>query len=331
LSTVAALAMLALTRLLDPMAEFLLLNACLVAYLAAIAFRTAPNRGEALIWAAIGTFSYPLLIAAMRGNLYAGLTGLLLIDALLLGVSRRAPIRVAFLLAIACNIRPNAIVFAIPLLAWYWPQRWRFSIALGGFGLAILGASALAAHALYPAYTLTSLRAGIQAYYLLYAVHYYGLAYGSTLNGAFQILADGWRPGLDRAAMLISLTIALAGTMLYALRRIGDVGLIFLIMAAYTLGSTVLADYHLIIFLVVPMALAAQPVRPDGLEARRMMLVAACLMLAPKNYIFWAHRLSLQVVLNPTVLLCVSLAVIAGALQRERAASGRSPLLPASA
>jgi hypothetical protein len=328
-SSVAAMVMLALTRWFDPMIEFLLLNACLAIYMAAIAFRTASSRGEALTWAAIGTFSYPMLIAAARGNLHAGLTGLLLIDALLLGLSRRAPIKAAFLLAVACNVRPNAILFALPLLAWYWPQRWRFSIALGTFGLAILGASAVAAHALYPAYTLASFRAGLKAYYKLYAVHYFGMAYGSTLYGALKVAVDGWRPGLDKVAMLVSLMIALGGYALYLLRRIGDVGLIFLIMAGYTLGSTVLADYHLVIFLCIPIALAAESTRRDSEDARRIMFIAACLMLTPKNYVFWAERLSLQVVFNPMVLLCVSLAVIAGSLQRDRAGISRSAPLPA--
>lgn len=69
-------------------------------------------------------------------------------------------------------------------------------------------------------------------------------------------------------------------------------------------------------FLLVPLSLAAVVYAPDehGTIVRAVVLVAVCLVLAPKNYVFYGHigrPASLQIVLNPAILLAAALLVLA--------------------
>ena len=315
LSTVIALLTVQALRFVDAVTLFLLLCAGLLAYWIQIVRRFARTRGERLAWIALGAIAYPTLMTLSRGNLFAGLTGLLLIHALLLGLRRQSPIFVAILLALAVNIRPNAILFGGPLLLFYWQTRWRFGIALTIAGFAIAGLTLLAAIHFYPGYSLASFRSALAAYYRLYVIGFWGLAYGSSLFGALKILI-GYRPGLDGATMLVALVIALWGLLARALGRLGDAAILFITAAAYVLGSNVIGDYHLGVFLIVPIAIALQP--KAGPQDRVLILVS-CLMLAPKNYGFiqpiWLSA-SLQIMLNPLFLLATALTVL---MTREQA------------
>jgi hypothetical protein len=103
--------------------------------------------------------------------------------------------------------------------------------------------------------------------------------------------------------MAILAVVALLGW----IRRLTPTQMIFLTAAAYTLGSSVIADYHLLVFIAVPLALA-RSVRLET-PGDRIALVASCLMLAPKHYVFRGD-ISSQVLLNPLILLGASLAIL---------------------
>jgi hypothetical protein len=306
-------------RFIDPVLLFLALLAGLLLWWAAVAFRFAQSRAEALAWVGLGIICYPVLFMASRGNLHAGLTALLLVQALMLGLQRRAPVVAAILLAVAVNIRPNAILFAAPLLAFYWPQKWRFGATLAVTGLAILAASLLISTARYPEYRLGSILAGLESYAAIYVVANWGMQYGSSLFGALRALYGSYHPGLVTAATLSSLLLLGGGVAAWAMKRIDDALLLFLAATAYCLGSTVLGDYHLMAFLVVPLALAPTYLRGTALEdkLKTVVLVAVCLILSPKNYLFYGaprRPTSLQVVLNPAILMAAALLVLAYAV-----------------
>lgn len=162
---------------------FVVTYSLLALYWAKVAMGWARTRDEGFSWFLIGLLSYPALMIIARGNVYAGFAGVMLVHAMLLGSRRSAPILAAVLLAVVINLRPNVILFGLPLLFFYWPHVRRlvplFCLAGGGVFLASL----VLANQLYPDYTFHSFSASLGFYYRSYVVGDDGLAMGSSLYG----------------------------------------------------------------------------------------------------------------------------------------------------
>ena len=279
--------------------------AVLFAYWIKVVIGWAESRQEALTWIVVAAISYPVLMVVARGNIYAGCTGVLLVHAMLLAQKRTAPMLVAVLLALAVNIRPNAVLFVLPMVLFYWPQVCRalLSFCLAGGGI-FLG-SLILAHYLYPDYTLFNLLGGLQVYYEGYVIGNAGLALGSSLYGAVKFFI-GYRFALDLATLLPSIAILLAATWRWMSGSLRDSAMLFLVAAAYCLGSSVIADYHLLVF-IIPLMVSTR--EHGGASATawadRIAAISCCLMLISKNYLF-RDGVSYQVVLNPLILLVAS-------------------------
>ena len=145
------------------------------------------------------------------------------------------------LFAIVLNMRPNAGL--VPLALWLGRRGWRFvDMVKLGVAFAALFVGALgAAHALYPAYTLTAFRHGLGDYAGVYVLGGLGLAYGSSLWGAFKslsLLSQGWL----LAATEISAGVYAFGLIAARRGRMSDSGLMFVTAASYSLISEVFAD-----------------------------------------------------------------------------------------
>ncbi|HEX8382555.1 MAG TPA: hypothetical protein VF592_04175 [Sphingomonas sp.] len=307
-------------RAIDPTLLFGATLAALWAYWAWLAARF--DGAGKLAWIGLGTISYPMLMMATRGNVYAGVTALLIIHALWLSIRGRSPATAAILLALAVNIRPNAIVFALPLIALQpLPRRAAVTLVVAGSGL--FAASLLGASMLYPDYSLSSFIQGLSNYYDFYVIGDLGLAYGSSLYGALKLML-GYRPGLDLLAAAVAFGLIGIGAWLHWCKPLASSSMLFLVLAAYTLGSTVITDYHLLVFVLVPAALAVEP-RPLS-RAGGAALIASCLMLAPKNYLF-IDGVSLQVVINPAILLVAASLVIVSELRARRLVPAPSPTM----
>lgn len=296
---------------IEPALVLAAICAALLAYWYAIFVNIAQSRAERWAWLMLGIISYPMLMVVTRGNVYAGLTGLLIVHAVVLAMQGRSPRLAAILLAVAVGMRPNAIIFALPLVLLH-PQRWRALATLAIAGPAISGGAMLAAHWLYPDYTVTTFLAGLRIYYVSHVVHHNGVAFGSSLFGALTVLGTP-RAGLATLAMIPAAAIGLAALALQVKGRVNAASFLFLICAAYCLGSTVFADYHLFVFVlpIMALAMAGQPYQGPG---DSIVLVASSLMLGPKNYLF-NDDVSLSPVLNPLVLLGASAAIIVFALR----------------
>lgn len=296
----------------EPALVLAAIYAALLAYWYAIFATIAHSRAERWAWLLLGIISYPMLMVVVRGNVYAGLTALLIIHAVVLAMQGRSPRLAAILLAVAIGMRPNAIIFALPLIMLH-PQRWRALLTLMIAGPAISGGAMLAAHLLYPDYTITTFLAGLRVYYVNHVVHHYGIAFGSSLFGALTVVGAP-RAGLTTLAMIPAAAIGLAALALWVRGRVNVAAFLFLICAAYCLGSTVFADYHLFVFVLPIMAMAKDADRKPN---DSIVLVASSLMLAPKNYLF-NHDISVSTVLNPLILLTASAAIIVLALRDVR-------------
>jgi hypothetical protein len=297
-------------RWVDPVLLFGGLVLGLAAWWVAVAARHAADRGEAVLWSALGLACYPAAMMVVRGNVYAGIAGLLIVGPLLsvLRGGRGEPAAAA--LALACCIRPNALLFAIPLLLLIRDaaaQR-RAACWFATTGIGVTALSLLVVQPLYPDYTPANFRAALATYHRYYVEGGAGLAYNSSLFGALK-LAFGLRAWMEGAGMMTGALIAAAAVVLSSGGRLRPSALLFLTCAAYVLGSTVIADYHLLPLLLPPMALAVEA-RTEPLDRRGWTILAgSCLLLAPKN-LFFDDSWSPQVVLNPLVLLGASLWVL---------------------
>lgn len=316
LTTSYCLVTAALMRIVDPSLLYMATLAGLGAYWLHLVRRFGPP-GQRVMLGLLGLLAYPTLQIVTRGNVYAGITALLVIHAMLLAVRGERPVLAAVLLGIAVNIRPNAAPFLLPLLALQ--PRWRHAlIAFGATGAAVLVAGLALAHRLWPVYTAPTFLAGLGNYHWHYVEHAHGVPYGSSLYGALVMLfgAAPWQEATGAAA---ALAIVAAGTALHLKCPLPPVSLTFLTLAAYTLGSTIIGDYHLLVF-VLPLLVAG-----EGTRAVTVAQVAAALMLAPKN-LGAIDGLSVQVVLNPLILLTAAAVVLALEWQARRSPSPRLAL-----
>jgi hypothetical protein len=260
--------------------------------------------------------SYPFLFMLQRGNLFAGATSLLIIQSLLL-VQRRAKLDfAAILLAIAVNIRPNALIFAIALILIPDGRAFR---RLGIFLLSsgtIFFSTLLLAHSMYPDYSLMTFRKGVETYHRMYVAGGGGLAYSSSFHSLLQAL----RFPLNWHRELVA-TLATLGILLHAWRSrvFNNSGIAipsFILCSIYVLGSSVFADYHLLVFLGPLMLMIIE--QDDRLPALKpgsarmsahYAFMACCLMLSPKNFIF-SGDVPLLTLLNPLILAYSSFRII---------------------
>lgn len=311
LNTLFGLVTVRAMRWIDPALLYAAMCLLLLLYWAAIVRRFAPSRIDRHALVLLGVLSYPMLLMLVRGNVYAGLTGLLIVHAMLIASTRGSGRAAAILLAIALGMRPNAVVFVVPLIA-LCRDRWPTLLVLAVATPAISGAALFLAHLIYPTYTLATFAQGVRNYYLIYVIQEHGVPFGSSLYGALTILFP--HGGLTGVAPIPAGVVGLSAMLLYGLRRIRVVPFVFLICAAYCLGSTIIADYHLFVFMV-PVMLAARTAEARGLEpGERIALIASCLMLAPKNYLFEGD-VSIQPLLNPLLLLAASTAIVAASMR----------------
>ncbi len=267
-----------------------------------------PYKRPAIALAALCLISFPALFMLGRGNFHAGFVSILASIAVV-SCYRRRQVSVAciFALAVAINVRPTAALFAlaIPLVLGFrqaMAPLLKLSVLAGILFLASLAAE----HYIYPAYTIPSFLKGLEIYRALYVEGPAGDGGNSSLwalikNGArmadlFVFHEELWRIFLAGSALVVLLAaraVSGAGN--------GPAGP-FVLAAAYVLLQPVCADYHLLVF-VAPLVLL--PDNAQGMPRdvkRRVILIASLLMLCPKNYFFIAG-LSLQTLLNPTILL----------------------------
>ena len=306
----------------DPVLLFAAQAAALGGWWIALAMRNASSRAEGVFWAIAGLACYPAAMVFLRGNFYAGCVGLLVIQAMLTAFRQPMSLRAAVLLGLACCIRPNAVIFMLPLLALTSSSRLGALLCFGATGAGVSLAALWGANALHPEYTLRTFQAALRIYYDTYVVRDLGVAYGSSMFGALKLLF-GYRPGLDTLAMVPAALIALATAAMAWRQALRPSSLLFLTAAAYALGSTIFADYHLLPFLL-PLLLLAREEEGDAMDARaRAVMICSCLILAPKNLAF-PDQYSWQALANPLILLAGSFQILGEEWEAMRARDGRA-------
>jgi hypothetical protein len=280
---------------IDPVIVYLLAATVVVAIWAYLCHRYVDEhaRPQAL---GIALFNYPLAFMVEHGNLFAGITA----TCLLVVLCRRKRDWVAvLLLAIAGNIRPNAVIIALPLLA-YDRESLTFIVRTAIVG-AFVAAACLAIDGLiYPAYNISSWLAGLKLYNDGYVIGPFSSDFSSSLWGALRHVLP--RTGASVTLCTLAGLVPLGLAWLWR-NRLSYAALCFLSIAACTLSTAVLGDYHLLIFIMPVLVLK----RAD--PAFWSILLGSCWMLIPKNYNS-AGELSWQIFYNPAGLVVAVFSVL---------------------
>jgi hypothetical protein len=310
LPTLIALAVRAAMVWVDPVLLFVAaIGAALFAW-----FRTVEAQSDRFLGLA-AMLSYPALVAVDRGHLFSLICACCLITASVRTFEdNRSPLVSMLLFAVALNFRPNAAI--IPFAFWV-VRKYRFidMVQLGLLTIAIFLASLALVHFFYPAYTLATLRGGLSDYKQVYILGMLGQAYSSSLYGALRSIFPLSSVIYSIPLLVMELLVVLA---IVAVRRnrMMAPAFTFVLVSAYALGSQVFADYHLMTFFIPILLL----VRERELNRDAAMVFGASLfVLIPKNYLFLGDEtfpLSIQVILNPLVLLLISAVLLLRAFSR---------------
>ncbi|GEM_PF-6509586 len=311
--------------------------------------------------------SYPALITFGRANYVNAGLSTLPITAFVIAIFVRKQATVASLLAlaIAVNIHPNAIIFLLALpLAFGIRRAVKPSLQFITIAAAILGTSYLAAHQLYPDYTLTNFRKGVAIYENIYISSGAGVRNGSSLFGLVRAVNRGLHlkisfPNELRIFYILAmclLFLACAALWRASIRDKNGVQynnaeesrgkknngrlvhdstrwplplVPFFLVSFYCILSPVFADYHLLVF-IAPLVLAYFE-RDNSRDRSRLLAVVAIvsvLMLSPKNYTF--QHASVQIILNPVILYSVVLSLTVLLLREAREQAHRPAMFRAA-
>ena len=267
-------------------------------------------KNDKLLWYLSLLISYPTLFFVTRGNIFAGITSMSILGFLVFFFKGKKYFAY-FLLAVAVNIRPNAIIYVCAVLINNQKIRYKELVYFVAFSAAIFMFTLYFSNSIYHDYTLSNFLSGLKIYHSLYVYGNGGMAYGSSLFSPLKVLF-GANSFSELSSLFIAGIFLLVSIILKLRNNISDSIYVFLISSCYVLGSSVFADYHLGVFISPLLLYYLEKTRKsvsgisnigniDSFEFI-MIYASSILMLSPKNYIFY-HGYSLQVILNPLILL----------------------------
>lgn len=280
-----------------------------------------------VLWSLLCLLCYPVLFVIQRGNLFAVWTSLGVIFFGLSVLQRRHMNWGMLALAVAINIKPNAVVFASLLLILPWREGLGYLVRAGYLTVAILLASLTISHLWYPNYTMGTFTEGLRNYYNMYVLNGGGIAYGSSFLGAVDLLLNHYTGWAEALGAILCLGLCAAALLLFRQSRSTTSVLSLSLCSGYALGSSVFGDYHILVFfLPLCTALRNLPQSPSQIWSHRAVLLTCVLLLIPKHYLFLGE-VSMQAVFNPIILLLGSLWALTQAWRES--ASITAPSTPA--
>ena len=276
--------------------------------------KVAIQKSDKVLWALSLLICYPVLFMITRGNIFAGIASTAIVGCLVLMQNKKIYLAL-LLLAVAVNIRPNAIVFIFAILMSKSKLKFKDILYFIGVVGAIFVSALWMSNLIYSDYTIDHFLSALKIYHSVYVIGDGGLAYGSSLFGSLKQMF-GAHAVAELSAAFIAGVLLLLGIWLKIGNKISNSIFAFIISSCYALGSSVFGDYHLGVF-VAPLFLYFLESRDrlavdeKNIDSCELIFIysGSLLMLVPKNYIF-DHGISLQVVLNPLILLLLSILII---------------------
>jgi hypothetical protein len=278
------------------------------------------DEGSRLLAFVTLSLSFPFLLILDRGNQGALITGISLIFFVYLACTSERYILAALLLALACNIRPNALLLA-PLLFCFGPRRFTGSfVVLTGAGGACLLLAYKFDQFLYPGYHWAVFTQALHTYFRVYVLGAAGNADNNSAFGAFKaiyLFPDETNDPLhyhlfdlvSKAFGGIFLLLTVWAWILFACKKLSRFEFAYISLAAYVLDSAVFATYHLFVFAIFPLLLCRDRDTRNFGPADQLILFSSVFILIPKNYLL-IRSISADVVLNPLALLAGALLVL---------------------
>jgi hypothetical protein len=331
-STLLALAVRWPMHWIDPVLLFVGLVAAALAALFATVLRAAPSGRAGADIATVALLSYPAMLFVDRGHFFSLICAALLIAGTLRTLrDGRTDGWTILMFAIAVNIRPNAGVIPFALFLGGWGFSFRNAISLGLASVALFIAALAIVHQLYPPYSWQSFLSGLHDYEQASVGGNIGVENGSSLYGMLRA-PFGLAPWMLAVPILTGGMLLAAAILESRQRRLRASEALFLVLCAYVFGTHVFTDYHLLVF-IIPLILVAREEGPLD-HSDWTVVLASCLMLAPKNFFFVIHGndfWSWQVIANPLILLAASAIVLTDAWRRHTHVGTAAGDLPAAA
>lgn len=252
---------------------------------------------------------YPFMFMLTRASLGALIVGFALILYIYLACNQRNLIITALCLAIACNIRPNAVLLA-PLLLCFGLRKsiGAFAIFFATAGIITASSYAIAVN-IYPGYSWHVFFQALENYKNFYIIGGLGDGNNNAAYGAIKTIYNILL--LDPSPKLLDTTnkfifCACAGLIVFALYkflqgRLPVYYFAFVITSLYILASTVFGTYHLLVLYAFILAAGCKPAK--GGPYPPLLLLMSALVIIPKNYIYIFPNLSCEVILNPLILI----------------------------
>jgi hypothetical protein len=314
LSTAFALINLYLMKWIAPIWLFLLMLVGLFLSSYLIIKRVAASPYDRLFLMLSIIICYPTLFLITRGHIFSGIAFVALISYLVLIYEDRKWLAL-LLLAVAVNIRPNAMIFVIALFVAPSGFKVKDSLLFLAVTSVIFIITFCLSNLLYPDYTISNFLLGLKTYHTMYVIGNGGLGFGSSLFGPIK-LVFGASSVSEVSSMIFAGLFIISAIWLKTTNRITRSTFIFIICASYVLGTPVFADYHLGIFFAPLIYLYLESGKGGYIEIKHSSRVeylvvyfTSIFMLIPKNY-FYVKFTSAQVILNPIILLLMTITII---------------------
>ncbi|MCX5848685.1 MAG: hypothetical protein NTW65_04480 [Deltaproteobacteria bacterium] len=268
---------------------------------------------KSLLLVVLVIVSYPLIYIVTRGNYAAFLCGIGVLAFLnSLFINKKLDFLSLFLFSIALNFRPNAllILLALPLLLGIRESLWP-AFKIGLISLLIYVLIYFIVHYIYHAYTITTFLNALAVYNNSYFAGISGLFFNSSLHGALKLLGALFEIPLIYATLMFyifSVIILIILAMLVFKKKSITEYYPFILSSVYILLTPVAGDYHLIIF-VFPLFIiyTNYDIWKNDRNTLILITTSTLLLLSPKNYYFFAPYLSLQIIINPMIMLLTTL------------------------
>ena len=267
--------------------------------------------------------SYPCLFMITRGHIYSGITSLSLLIFIVLMFQDRKKYLGLVLLAIAVNLRPNAIIFLLALGICESRILKKDIPIFIGLTTFIFLTSLFFTNKIYTDYTLSNFLLGVSVYHNLYVIGNSGIAFGSSLFGPLKVIF-GYSKFIEALPILIAGIIVAISWINLRNNKDSKIAFLFILCSTYVLGSAVIADYYLTVFFAPLLCIylnqkSWEYQRTSPLLNTEILIVffASLMVLCPKNYIYIKHT-SIQVLLNPLLLLVASVLIIRLGFLRSR-------------
>ena len=239
-------------------------------------------------------FSYPFLFLAQRGNFFSFVATISLIFSYIF-IKKSKICTAAFLVALAINIRPNLIIFA-PFVFWISSRHVKFIIFLLLYLGSLFFLSLFICSELYPDYNFPNFAKALILYKELYVIGNWGDAFNTSVYGLLKVVALALNViiKIDTRRVfevlilftgLMTIVFFLQVNYMYYKKKFDEVELCYLLAAISMLGTTVIADYHLLIF-ILPLMVIVRNYSIDLLfkKSNAVIFFTTCFILSPFNY-----------------------------------------------